>query len=61
MKEKTEHNSIYEPSYGYTGANIKFNMNEKMNHPILSYQFKNGKWGKKMIDYKIYLALYFLS
>ena len=38
IKQKTEHKSIYEPSYGYTGANIKFKMKDNMAHPILSYQ-----------------------
>jgi TATA-box binding protein (TBP) (component of TFIID and TFIIIB) len=54
MNNSTEHNSLLETSFGYTGVNIKFpafGYNTNALLPVISYK---GNWEDDMISYKTY-------
>lgn len=54
MNNSTQHNSLLETSFGYTGVNIKFpanGYNRTALLPVLTYK---GKWEDEMISYQQY-------
>lgn len=57
INQKTEYRSLLETSFGYTGVNIKFPMNQSLNIKLILREFQNGKWSAEETDYKTYLSM----
>ena len=54
MNQQTEHNSLLETSFGYTGVNIKFPSNCTYYHTLIPQITYTGVWNDTTIPSKTY-------
>lgn len=54
MNQQTEHNSLLETSFGYTGVNIKFPSNCTYDNTLIPQITYTGVWNDTTIPYKTY-------
>ena len=55
INEFTKYNSLLEMSFGYTGVNIKFPIQETLDFYLNRINYIDGKWVSDTITYKDYL------
>lgn len=55
MNEFTKYNSLLEMSFGYTGVNIKFPLDKKLDFYAPRISYIGGKWESDTITYDTYL------
>jgi len=58
INQRTRYKSLYEPNYGYTGINIKFKVDNVLNHKLDKYTCQKSGWRKSSIDYKEYISTF---
>jgi hypothetical protein len=56
INNNTPYYSLLETSFGYTGVNIKMQMDNMDEVPVRKMTFKDGKWSKGDITYKDYIS-----
>jgi TATA-box binding protein (TBP) (component of TFIID and TFIIIB) len=57
INQQTEYRSLLETSFGYTGVNIKFPMNQSQDIKLILRDFRDGKWSTIETTYKTYLNM----
>nr|QBK85390.1 MAG: transcription factor TFIID [Iridovirus LCIVAC01] len=57
INQQTEYRSLLETSFGYTGVNIKFPMDQTRDIKLILREFKDGKWSTEETGYKTYLNM----
>jgi len=57
INDKTEYTSLFEPTFGYSGVNIKIPMKEKIDVKLrkIVYDFNTKKWNTEIVEYEEYL------
>jgi len=55
MNSMEDYNSLLETSFGYTGVNIKFPLNEDIETDLLKLSYDGDKWKEGTVKYSEYL------
>ena len=56
MNHKTDHRSLFEHNFGYTGVNIKFQLKKTLDHALLKMTKVGNDWIASYVTYNDYIS-----